>query len=324
MAAAQCAELRLCQRPRAGRERGRAGAPDARAVAGSWSPSAPDNDEFRELLDQQRNPRRRHARSPRRARRRPATSAAGPRGAWSSSSTRITSNGDRVRTLVYLQQRIGDALRKKDDAPTALREYEGNLALAQSLAGKPQAKARLGAGAGAGASAHGRHPARRRRPHQARSNTSAHTATRWRRLVKAEPPNVPNWTWRLDLWIGHQRIGDILFAQKDYAGRARRIRVLQRARRGGGPARCRQRRVAALPRQQPRDDRRRAAGAEFRGAGARAIHHRARDLPRRGEGLPARARSATSRSATTGWGWRGSPLGEAGQAQAEFDACLAI
>jgi tetratricopeptide (TPR) repeat protein len=36
-------------------------------------------------------------------------------------------------------------------------------------------------------------------------------------LVKTEPPNTPNWTWRLDLWIGHQRIGDILFAQKDYA-----------------------------------------------------------------------------------------------------------
>ena len=37
-------------------------------------------------------------------------------------------------------------------------------------------------------------------------------------LVKTELPNAPNWTWRLDLWIGHQRIGDILFAQKDYAG----------------------------------------------------------------------------------------------------------
>jgi tetratricopeptide (TPR) repeat protein len=37
-------------------------------------------------------------------------------------------------------------------------------------------------------------------------------------LIKTEQPNTPNWTWRLDLWIGHQRIGDILFAQKDYTG----------------------------------------------------------------------------------------------------------
>lgn len=127
------------------------------------------------------------------------------------------SNGDRVRTLVYLQQRIGDALRKKDDLPKALREYEGNLALAESLAGKPQAKPdwvraralahqRMGdilrdGGDLAGALVHFR-------SYRDQMET----------LVKTELPNVPNWTWRFDLWIGHQRIGDILFAQKDYAG----------------------------------------------------------------------------------------------------------
>lgn len=127
------------------------------------------------------------------------------------------SNGDRVRTLVYLQQRIGDALRKKDDTPKALREYQGNLALAQSLASKPQAKPdwvraqalahqRMGdilrdGGDLAGALVHFR--------------SYRHLMEA---LVKTELPNVPNWTWRLDLWIGHQRIGDILFAQQDHTG----------------------------------------------------------------------------------------------------------
>ncbi|MBX9773302.1 MAG: TIR domain-containing protein [Xanthobacteraceae bacterium] len=126
------------------------------------------------------------------------------------------SNGDRVRTLVYLQQRIGDFLRRKDDIPAALNEYRSNLALAQSLAPHPQAK-----------------------PDWMRARALAHqrmgdilrdggdlggALVHFRSyrdlmemLVKTELPNAPNWTWRLDLWIGHQRIGDILFAQKDYA-----------------------------------------------------------------------------------------------------------
>jgi tetratricopeptide (TPR) repeat protein len=126
-------------------------------------------------------------------------------------------NGDRVRMLVYLQQRIGDALRKKDDIPTALREYEGNLALAQSLAGKPQAKPDW---VRAQALAHQRMGDILR---DGGDHTGALDHFRSYRelmaaLVKTERPNVPNWTWRLDLWIGHQRIGDILFAQKDYPG----------------------------------------------------------------------------------------------------------
>ncbi len=127
------------------------------------------------------------------------------------------SNGDRVRTLVYLQQRIGDLLRKKDDTPKALREYEGNLALAQSLAGKPQAKPDW---VRARALAHQRMGDILR---DGGDNTGALEHFRAYRdlmesLVKTELTNAPNWTWRLDLWIGHQRIGDILFAQKDYAG----------------------------------------------------------------------------------------------------------
>ena len=74
------------------------------------------------------------------------------------------SNSERLRMLVYLQQRIGDTLRKKDDTPTALREYEGNLALAQVARRQAAGQSRLGASAGAGASADGRHPARRWRP----------------------------------------------------------------------------------------------------------------------------------------------------------------
>jgi tetratricopeptide (TPR) repeat protein len=125
------------------------------------------------------------------------------------------SNDDRVRVLVYLQQRIGDMLRKKDDIPKALREYEGNLTLAHSLAGKPQAKPDW---VRARALAHqrmgdilrdgGDHAGALEHFHAYRDLMES--------LVKTELPNAPNWTWRLDLWIGHQRIGDILFAQKDY------------------------------------------------------------------------------------------------------------
>ena len=127
------------------------------------------------------------------------------------------SNGDRVRTLVYLQQRIGDLLRKKDDTPKALREYEGNLRARAVACRQAASQARLGACACAGASAHGRHSARWRRQH-GRARTFPAYRDLMESLVKTELTNVPNWTWRLDLWIGHQRIGDILFVQKDYAG----------------------------------------------------------------------------------------------------------
>ncbi|MGH6769261.1 MAG: TIR domain-containing protein [Xanthobacteraceae bacterium] len=126
------------------------------------------------------------------------------------------SNGDRVRVLIYLQQRIGDALRKKRDVQAALREYEANLALASSLAGRTEAKPDW---------QRARALAHQRMGDVLRDSEDLARALDHFRiyrdlmesLVKTEPPNAPNWTWRLDLWIGHQRIGDILFAQKDYA-----------------------------------------------------------------------------------------------------------
>ena len=127
------------------------------------------------------------------------------------------SDGDRKRMLVYIQQRIGDTLRKKGAFATALREYEVNLAIVEELAGRAQAKPDWIRGL---ALAHQRMGDVHRDladPDRALAQFKAYRDVA-RRLVGMEKPNVPNLTWRLDLAIGHQRIGDILLEQREYKG----------------------------------------------------------------------------------------------------------
>jgi len=139
------------------------------------------------------------------------------------------SDGNRKRILIYIQQRIGDTLRKKDDRLEALHEFRANLVLAEGLAasGKPKSdwiRAR--------ALAHQRMGDILREMddfdgafEQFRAYQDV-AAT----LIKMEPANAPNLTWRLDLAISNQRIGDILLERKEYARALEEYRVyLKRA-----------------------------------------------------------------------------------------------
>jgi tetratricopeptide (TPR) repeat protein len=121
-------------------------------------------------------------------------------------------DGDRWRRLIYVQQRIGDTLRKQDDFAGALREYEGCFAMAKALAERPQPKADW---LRALALAHQRKGDLYRDQSDLDRALTEFEAYRdvAARVVKMEQPNIPNWTWRLDLWIAHQRIGDILLDQ---------------------------------------------------------------------------------------------------------------
>jgi tetratricopeptide (TPR) repeat protein len=124
-------------------------------------------------------------------------------------------NGDRKRMLVYIQRRIGDTLRKKDDRLEAAVEFKANLVLVEELAANPAAKPDW---IRARALAHQRMgDILREGGHldQAIEHFQAyHDAIAT--LIKLERPNVPNLTWRLDLAISKQRIGDVLLELKDY------------------------------------------------------------------------------------------------------------
>jgi len=127
-------------------------------------------------------------------------------------------NGDRKRMLVYIQQRIGDTLRKKDDRLEAGAEFKANLVLVEELAARPDAKPDW---IRARALAHQRMgDILRESGHldQALEHFRAYRDA-MATLIKTEKPNVPNLTWRLDLAISRQRIGDVLLELKDY-GRA--------------------------------------------------------------------------------------------------------
>ena len=142
-------------------------------------------------------------------------------------------------------------------------------------------------------------------------------------LVKTELPNVPNWTWRLDLWIGHQRIGDILFAQKDYAGALAEYEFYNK--RAGEAARLdadngEWQRFLANSHMMIGDvllAQNSAARALAQYTTALAIY---RDVAKD-------FRPRSLRNLALGhyrMGMARLAMGDAGQAQAEFDACLAI
>jgi tetratricopeptide (TPR) repeat protein len=125
--------------------------------------------------------------------------------------------GDSRRRLVYVQQRIGDTLRKQGQPTLALQEFEGNLGTARALADSPQAKPDW---LRALALAHQRMGDMYREQPDLDQALEQFTAYRnvSQRLVALEN-GVPNWAWRLDLWIADQRIGDVLLEKGD-PGRA--------------------------------------------------------------------------------------------------------
>ncbi len=136
-------------------------------------------------------------------------------------------SGDRKRMLVYIQQRIGDTLRKKDDGREALREFRANLILAEELAASAKPKADW---IRARALAHQRMgDILRETGDLDRAIEQFHAyheaaAT----LIKMEEPNAPNLTWRLDLAISKQRIGDILLERKEYSRALEEYRVYRK------------------------------------------------------------------------------------------------
>ena len=76
------------------------------------------------------------------------------------------------------------------------------------------------------------------------------------RLAKADPGNAG---WQRDLSVSHDKIGDVLRAQGNLAGRARQLPGLARHRRAARQSRSRQCRLAARPLRLAQQDRRRAA-----------------------------------------------------------------
>ena len=106
---------------------------------------------------------------------------------------------------------------------------------------------------------------------------------RWRRIARASTifealaeRDAANTEWQRDLSVSHGKIGDVLVAQGDGAGRAGGLSQEPRYRRGAGGARSGQHRVATRPLGQPRQDRRRAGGAGRRRRGAGGLSQRPR------------------------------------------------
>ena len=127
------------------------------------------------------------------------------------------------------------------------------------------------------------------------------------RLAAADPGNAG---WQRDLSVSHDKIGDVRSGAGRPARRARRpTEPAWRSRERLAAAGPRQRRVAARPLGQPRQDRRRA-GRRRATWPARCAAYRAEPGDRRAAGRrgpaatpsgSATSRSATTRSATCSW-----------------------
>jgi tetratricopeptide (TPR) repeat protein len=140
---------------------------------------------------------------------------------------RNTADGDNRRRLVYVQQRIGDTLRKQGNSSVALRQFEDTLVTAKALVQGARPKADW---LRALALAHQRMGDMYREQSDLDRALVEFTAYRevTEQLVKLEPANVPNWTWRLDLWIGHQRIGDVLLEKGEHARALEHYRIFHK------------------------------------------------------------------------------------------------
>ena len=132
-----------------------------------------------------------------------------------------------LQVLGLTHQRIGDLLRKKQDFTGARRAFEEYLRIFRELAHRPKpepiwvrgwaiSEERVGdvlrdLGDLKGALAY----------YHAYQNAAVV-------LMGLEAPGSPNYTWRADLWIANQRIGDILFEQKDFTGALAEYRLFNK------------------------------------------------------------------------------------------------
>jgi tetratricopeptide (TPR) repeat protein len=121
-------------------------------------------------------------------------------------------NGDRQRSLGYIHGRIGDVLRKTGKLQEAQQRYQEYLRLTSELARRDNPKPDWIRGLALAQEKIGDILRDLDQPGPALDAYADYQKTALK-LVAMEPPNAPNLTWRLDLWISYQRIGDILLDQ---------------------------------------------------------------------------------------------------------------
>jgi tetratricopeptide (TPR) repeat protein len=128
------------------------------------------------------------------------------------------------QVLGLTHQRIGDLLRKKGDLAGSRRAFEEYLRLFKALAHRPKPESIWVRG---WAVSEERVGDALRDLGDLKGALDYYYAYQKAAqvLMKLETPGSPNYTWRADLWIANQRIGDILFEQKDYKGALREYKI---------------------------------------------------------------------------------------------------
>jgi tetratricopeptide (TPR) repeat protein len=115
-----------------------------------------------------------------------------------------------------IHQRLGDIHRAKGNVEDALADFNVYLMTFEQLAARPSPQPIWVRGLAISHQRIGDIWLESGRPEEAlREYRSYQEAAE--RLVDMEQPASPNYTWRLDLGIAHQRIGDALLEQKKYA-----------------------------------------------------------------------------------------------------------
>jgi len=121
-------------------------------------------------------------------------------------------NGDRQRTLGYIYGRIGDIQRTTGDLQEAERQYREYLRLTSALAQRPNPKPDWIRGMALAQEKIGDILRDLDQPGPALDAYAEYQKSALA-LVAMEAPSAPNVTWRMDLAISYQRIGDILLEQ---------------------------------------------------------------------------------------------------------------
>src|SRR5262249_5820114 len=117
--------------------------------------------------------------------------------------------------MIYIRQSIGDVLRKQGALEQARREFEENLQIATELARRHPTKPNWVRGQALAEQRMGdilydlRDLPRALEHYQSYQKVAV-------ALVGMEAPSARNITWRFDLLISHQRIGDILLELGDF------------------------------------------------------------------------------------------------------------
>jgi tetratricopeptide (TPR) repeat protein len=131
------------------------------------------------------------------------------------------------QALGLTHQRIGDLLRKKGDLTGTKREFEEYLRIFKALAQRPKPEPIW---------VRGWAVSEERVGDALRDLGDLGGALEYyyayqkaaRELMKLEAAGSPNYTWRADLWIANQRIGDILFEKGDFKGALAEYRIFHK------------------------------------------------------------------------------------------------